>query len=172
MKRKSPEKQCFFSQSKQDRVTIFSGVNDITQFGIIDKYNGVSYLPHWSTDACNHLNGTDGSIFPPHITKNTTLHLYDKDLCRLLPLSFEKEVTTRNNVPGYRFTPTEKVFASVESNPDNVCFCPHGPPCAPHGMFNVSACQYGKYYHAHSIVFHFLRISRSIIDRTHTHTLS
>ncbi|XP_055318863.1 scavenger receptor class B member 1 isoform X1 [Sitodiplosis mosellana] len=130
------------NSTSPDRVTIFSGVNDIKQFGIIDKYNGVSYLPHWSTPACNHLNGTDGSIFPPHITKNTTLHLYDKDLCRLMPLSFEKEVTTRNNVPGYRFTPSEKVFASVEKNPDNVCFCPHGPPCAPHGMFNVSACQY------------------------------
>lgn len=119
-------------------------MNDVTKFGIIDKYNGVEYLPHWTTPACNHLNGTDGSIFPPHISKNTTLHIYDKDLCRLLPLSFEKEVTTRNNVPGYRFTPSERVFASVENNPDNMCFCPNGPPCAPHGMFNVSACQYGK----------------------------
>lgn len=128
----------------QDRVTIFSGVDDIRKFGIIDKYNGKEYLPHWTTPECNHLNGTDGSIFPPHITKNRTLHVYDKDLCRLLPLSFEKEVSTKNGVPGYRFSPSEKVFASVETNPDNMCFCPAGPPCAPHGMFNVSACQYGE----------------------------
>lgn len=119
-------------------------MKDIKKFGIIDKYNGNSHLPHWTTPECNHLNGTDGSIFPPHITKNTTLNLYDKDLCRLLPLSFEKEVITKDGVPGYRFTPDEKVFASVESNPDNMCFCPAGPPCAPHGMFNVSLCQYGK----------------------------
>lgn len=104
-------------------------------------------MPHWTTPACNHLNGTDGSIFPPHITKNTTLNVYDKDLCRLLPLTFEKEVVTKDGVPGYRFTPSEKVFASVENNPDNVCFCPAGPPCAPHGMFNVSSCQYGKHRH-------------------------
>lgn len=80
------------------------------------------------------------------MNKNTTLFVYDKDLCRLLPLSFEKEVNTKNDVPGFRFTPDENVFASVENNPDNDCFCPGGPPCAPHGFFNVSLCQYGKLY--------------------------
>lgn len=131
----------------QDRVTVFTGVNDITKFGIIDKFNGNSQLAHWTKPECNRLNGSDGSIFPPHIAKTDMIHVYDKDLCRLLPLSFEKEVSTNNNVLGYRFTPDEKVFASVENNPDNVCFCPAGPPCAPHGMFNVSLCQFGKSYH-------------------------
>lgn len=128
----------------QDRVTVFSGVEDITKFGIIDKYNGRSYLPHWLSDECNRLNGTDGSIFPPHITKNTTLYVYEKDLCRLLPLEFETEVETRHGIPGYRFTPNTRVFESVDRNPDNMCFCPAGPPCAPNGLFNVSLCQYGK----------------------------
>lgn len=58
--------------------------------------------------------------------------------------SFEKEINGSNNVPGYRFTPPENVFASVEENPDNECFCPHGPPCTPSGFFNVSLCQYGN----------------------------
>lgn len=128
----------------QDRITIFTGVNDITKYGIIDKFNGRSHLPHWLSDECNRLNGTDGSIFPPHITQNTTLYVYDKDLCRLLPLVFEKEVETRHGVPGYRFTPDVNIFASVERHPENMCFCPAGPPCAPNGLFNVSLCQYGK----------------------------
>uniref|UniRef100_A0A1B0CTE9 Scavenger receptor class B member 1 n=2 Tax=Lutzomyia longipalpis TaxID=7200 RepID=A0A1B0CTE9_LUTLO len=130
------------NSTSRDRVTMWSGVDDITKYGIIDKYNGYSHLPHWSEERCNRLNGSDGSIFPPHISKNTTLYVYEKDLCRLMPLSFEKEVDTRNHVPGYRFTPSEDVFASVEKNPDNKCFCPAGPPCAPHGFFNVSACQF------------------------------
>lgn len=49
-----------------------------------------------------------------------------------------------NNITGYRFTPDESVFASVEKNPDNMCFCPSGPPCAPNGLFNVSLCQFGN----------------------------
>ncbi|KAL7023729.1 hypothetical protein ACKWTF_012754 [Chironomus riparius] len=125
-----------------DRVTVFTGVDDITQYGVIDKYNGRSHMTNWAKEECNRLNGSDGSIFPPHITHNTTLYVYDKDLCRLLPLSFDKEVTGRGGIPGYRFTPSPDVFASVDKNPDNLCFCPSGPPCAPHGLFNVSLCQY------------------------------
>lgn len=56
---------------------------------------------------------------------------------------FEKEVERSGGVPGYRFTPPPDVFADRERNPENDCFCPAGPPCAPHGLFNVSLCQYG-----------------------------
>jgi scavenger receptor class B protein 1 len=130
------------NSTHNERVTVWTGTTDITKFGIIERYNGKTHLSHWKTEECNRLNGSDGSIFPPHITKDTILKVFEKDLCRLLPLSFEKEVITRNNITGYRFTPDEMVFASVDKNPDNMCFCPAGPPCAPHGLFNVSLCQY------------------------------
>lgn len=80
------------NSTSEDIVTVFNGANDISLNNVIDKYNGRTHLPHYLDERCNRLNGTDGSIFPPHITKNTTLNLYDKDLCRLLPLTFEKEV--------------------------------------------------------------------------------
>ncbi|XP_055385357.1 scavenger receptor class B member 1-like isoform X2 [Condylostylus longicornis] len=129
--------------TSKDRVTIFSGTQDITKYGLIDRFNGKTHLPHWLTEECNRLNGSDGSIFPPHMTTDTKLHVYDKDLCRLLPLVFEKEIITKNGVKGYRFTPPENVFDDVESNMENSCFCPAGPPsCAPKGLFNVSLCQY------------------------------
>lgn len=123
-------------------VTIFTGASDITRYGLIDRFDGKRALPHYKTEECNRINGSDGSIFPPHITKNTTLYVYDKDLCRLLPLKFLKEVETKGGVHGYRFTPPENVFAEPAVNPENDCFCPSGPPCAPHGLFNVSFCQY------------------------------
>lgn len=69
-----------------DNVTVFTGAEDITKFGLINRFNGKSQLPHWKTDFCNRIDGSDGSIFPPHMNHNTTLYLYDKDLCRLLPL--------------------------------------------------------------------------------------
>lgn len=81
------------NSTQPERVTVFSGVDDITKYNVIDQFNGRSHLPHWTEERCNRLNGTDGSIFPPHITKNTTLYVFEKDLCRLLPLSFEKEVS-------------------------------------------------------------------------------
>ncbi|XP_076255610.1 epithelial membrane protein isoform X1 [Rhynchophorus ferrugineus] len=126
----------------KDTITMFTGADNITMHGLIDTFNGMHKLPHYTEDRCNDITASDGSIFPPHMTKNTTIHIFDKDLCRKLPLVFEKEVVGSNDVPAYRFTPPKNVFASVEENPDNMCFCPQGPPCAPSGFFNVSLCQY------------------------------
>ncbi|KAF4519649.1 hypothetical protein B566_EDAN004986 [Ephemera danica] len=86
--------------------TVFTGRDDITKYGLIDRFNGRSHLPHWTSEACN------------------------------------KEVITNGGVPGYRFSPPLNVFGDLEHNPDNACYCPQGPPCAPNGLFNVSACQY------------------------------
>ncbi|XP_063219988.1 lysosome membrane protein 2 [Bacillus rossius redtenbacheri] len=128
--------------TSKDRLSVFTGAGDITRYGLIDTFNGNSQLPHWKSDQCNRIDGSDGSIFPPHITENTTLYVFEKDLCRKLPLRFQKEVDTAGGVKGYRFSPPKDVFAEVAKNPDNECFCPSGPPCAPDGFFNVSLCQY------------------------------
>jgi hypothetical protein len=74
-------------------------------------------------------------------------------MCRLLPLHFEKEVVTNGDVLGYRFSPPTNVFADIEHNPENECFCPNGPPCAPNGLFNVSACQYGEFLYINKYNF-------------------
>ena len=38
------------------------------------------------------------------------------------------------------------MFENPALTPENDCFCPHGPPCNPNGLLNVSLCQYGKSY--------------------------
>lgn len=72
-----------------------------------------------------------------------------------------------NDVPGYRFSPPSNVFSSVEENPENECFCPHGPPCTPSGFFNVSLCQYGeknRFYIAYSHSQKFLKFFSIVSD--------
>uniref|UniRef100_A0A0C9R2F4 Scavenger receptor class B member 1 n=1 Tax=Fopius arisanus TaxID=64838 RepID=A0A0C9R2F4_9HYME len=125
-----------------DTYTIFTGATDITKYGLVDRFNGKNSIGHWTTPECDTLLGGDGSIFPPHITKQTLLKIFDKDLCRTLPLVFKEEVMTNGGVPGYRFTPPKDVFTSPDKKPSQSCFCPGGPPCAPEGTFNVSLCQY------------------------------
>ncbi|XP_012263939.2 scavenger receptor class B member 1 [Athalia rosae] len=125
-----------------DLYTVWTGQNDITKYGMIEKWNGKKGLGHWSTPHCDSIFASDGSIFPPHITKHTVLKVFDKDLCRALPLVFKQEVTTAGGVPGFRFVPPADVFASPDRVPSQQCFCPSGPPCAPEGTFNASLCQY------------------------------
>ncbi|KAG6796146.1 scavenger receptor class B member 1 [Apis mellifera caucasica] len=125
-----------------DLFTIYTGQEDIGKYGILDNYNGKRNLGHWTTSECDSIAGTDGSIFPPRITKDTVLKIFDKDLCRALPLVFKEEVITPGRIPGYRFVPAKDAFASPSRLESQQCFCPAGPPCAPEGTFNVSLCQY------------------------------
>ena len=71
-----------------DAYTVFTGQSDVTKYGMMDKWNGKNALGHW-TSPCDGIMGGDGSIFPPHITKDTVLKVFDKDLCRALPLVFK-----------------------------------------------------------------------------------
>ncbi|RZC39538.1 CD36 domain containing protein, partial [Asbolus verrucosus] len=124
--------------TSKDTVTLFTGATDIGRYGLIDKFNGQSNLSYYTSEKCNSLMGSDGSIFPPHLTKNSTIHVYDKDLCRILPLVYEKNVMGSDDIPAYRFSPPLDVFEDVDKKPENLCFCPHGPPCAPSGFFNMT----------------------------------
>ena len=63
-------------------------------------------LNFWKNDTgsmCNALRGTDGSTFHPDIKRDETLYIFNRDLCRSLPLVYQKDVIDGNNIPGYRF---------------------------------------------------------------------
>ena len=60
-------------------------------FGLVDKLNGMDRLPYWSEPPCNYIRASEGSFFPPrYFTKQDLIHLYDKDICRILPLTYRK----------------------------------------------------------------------------------
>ncbi len=49
----------------------------------------------------SNLRGTDGSIYHPGVKKNETLYVFNRDLCRSLPLVFQEEIEMKG-IPGYR----------------------------------------------------------------------
>lgn len=75
--------------TSKDNLTIFTGAKDISMYGLLDKWNGKTELGHWTEPSCDNVLGSDGSIFPPQITKESVLKIFDKDLCRTLPLIYK-----------------------------------------------------------------------------------
>lgn len=64
------------------------------KFGLLDKLNGKDSLPYWPERPCSDINASEGSFFPPRdITKSDIVHIYDKDLCRILPLQYRRSTT-------------------------------------------------------------------------------
>ena len=122
---------------------INTGQSDYRKIGVIERYDGSKLLPFWNTRQCNMINGSDGTVYPPGADENSTMYLFARDICRSMPLQFEKEVL-HSGVRTLRFTPPLNVFDSVDTYPENMCYCVGGPPCAPKGLFNISICQYGE----------------------------
>ncbi|KAM7356549.1 scavenger receptor class B member debris buster isoform 1-T2 [Cochliomyia hominivorax] len=122
--------------------TIKTGHNGMEEFGYIDRLNGLDHLPHWQQPPCTSITGSEGSFFPPRdITKADTLYVYDKDLCRVIPLQYEKGVT-KDGINADLYKLPENSYGDAEHNPENKCFNTRDYD-AIKGLQNISPCQYG-----------------------------
>ncbi|XP_072387578.1 lysosome membrane protein 2 [Diabrotica undecimpunctata] len=121
---------------------IYTGTTGMHEFGIIDKLNGKNSLTYWEDAPCNDLRSSEGSFFPPrYYTNEDIVYLYDKDICRTLPLKYRKAVSKHGITAGL-YTPPENIFESVDKNSDNKCYCPGNEFCPPKGLQNISPCQF------------------------------
>ncbi|CAG9794598.1 unnamed protein product [Diatraea saccharalis] len=121
--------------------TIYTGQESLDRFGYIDKINGLDHLPHWRDRPCNDIRASEGSFFPPRaVTKSDLVYVYDKDLCRILPLQYRKDIY-KDGIQTGLYTPPSSTLENADLNPDNKCYC-DGEKCPPRGLQNISPCQY------------------------------
>ncbi|XP_076578400.1 platelet glycoprotein 4 [Chaetodon auriga] len=102
--------------------TIFTGKDDISKVGMIDKYQGEGSLNFWGDKYCDTINGTDASSFAPFVDKTKPLYFFSSDICR----SVSADYTGSHDLLGievYRFGLSPKTLAAAVINPDNYCFC-------------------------------------------------
>ncbi|XP_050685744.1 scavenger receptor class B member 1 [Leptidea sinapis] len=121
-------------------LTINAG-QDMSSFGYLDKVNGLDHLTHWKDRPCNNIRASEGSFFPPRaVTKEDIVYIYDKDLCRVLPMKYRKDVRKHGILAGL-YTPPESTFEAADINPENRCYC-ENEKCPLRGLQNISPCQY------------------------------
>lgn len=127
-------------------VTVETGAKDMDRLGLITRVGGRERLDAWGDTNCSRMDGSDGTMFPPKLVQNRSrLHIFNKDMCRRLPIEFRDEVEIRGDIPAYRYQPPANVFDTPAQNPDNECFCPEerGEKCLPGGVFSVAPCTFG-----------------------------
>ncbi|XP_035719198.1 scavenger receptor class B member 1-like [Vespa mandarinia] len=124
--------------------TIYTGHTDMKVFGLINRLNGLDHLPYWPEAPCNSIIASEGSFFPPRDkTGSDIVHIWDKDLCRVLPLQYRGPVKN-SSIKADLYTPPEMVFGLPDdNNPENKCFCSDDfSTCPKKGLQNISPCQY------------------------------
>ncbi|XP_075058842.1 lysosome membrane protein 2 [Mixophyes fleayi] len=119
-----------------------TGSENYMDFTKIVKWSEKRNLTWWTSNACNMINGTDGTTFHPLINKDDIIYMFSSDLCRSLYAVYETSKSVKN-IAVFRFVPPAKVFANVTVNPDNAGFCVPQGNCLPSGLLNVSRCKEG-----------------------------
>ena len=95
--------------------TYIAGEENLMSTGRVTKWNEKGRkLPmngFWHqtnvNDTCNTFSkATDGSVFHPEIQKNEILQIFNRDLCRSLPLQYKDTVNDvivgRNDIEAFR----------------------------------------------------------------------
>ncbi|XP_015256852.1 PREDICTED: scavenger receptor class B member 1 [Cyprinodon variegatus] len=128
-----------FNNSNTGLFTIHTGRDDITKVHKVDSWNGLTELKYWKTPQCNMINGTAGQLWPPFMTKESTLNFYSPDACRSLELVYQRSGEMQG-IPLYRFVAPNTMFANGTDYPPNEGFC----PCRQSGLLNVSSCRHNS----------------------------
>lgn len=133
------------------------------KFGYLDRLNGLDRLPYWREKPCINISASEGSFFPPReISKSDMVYVYDKDLCRIIPLKYVEPVVKDgmwSSILGpsqWSFDCRLELFEGIDadlytlprdvyggSNKDNECYNEDNYR-AEDGLQNISPCQYGK----------------------------
>ncbi|CAJ1054699.1 platelet glycoprotein 4 [Xyrichtys novacula] len=125
---------------------VFTGKDDISKVGIIDRWDDKENLTFWDDVYCNMINGTDASSFPPFVDKKKPLYFFSSDICRSVSAGFEESKDLKG-IEVYRFTLQPNTLAAPSVNPDNKCFCKDPKTtknCTIAGVLDISTCQEGR----------------------------
>ncbi|XP_037930275.1 scavenger receptor class B member 1-like, partial [Teleopsis dalmanni] len=141
--------------------SIKTGHADMNEFGYIDRLNGIDHLPYWNQKPCTSISASEGSFFPPRErTKADMVYLYDKDLCRVIPLKYQ-EAVEKDGIDADLFNLAEDSYGDSQNNPDNECF--DTKDYAPvKGLQNISPCQFGAPVYISNP--HFYAADTSLLD--------
>ena len=104
------------NNTEEKEFKINTGKQSILDLGSIVKYDNKTHLSTWYDDeeagekTCNRIHGTDGSLFPPHVKEDQVFHIFNKDICRSLPIEY-KETVQHFGMDTLRFVPHRYTFA-------------------------------------------------------------
>lgn len=104
--------------------TIFSGTGDVRKVGQVYAIGNQTKTNIWKSDKCNQVSGSDGVINGPWLVQNKQdISVYLTNICRALPLVFDREAEVMNGIRTYRYQAPPGTFSSPEFYPENKHYC-------------------------------------------------
>nr|AYO99755.1 scavenger receptor class B member 1 [Apostichopus japonicus] len=122
--------------------TVYDGTEDQSMLNTFDRFNGRTELDWWFSPEANMLNGTDGTMYHPYISRDEKLELFHPDVCRSLPYLYEKDMNFKG-VPLFKFVLANYTYANGTVHPPNEGFY-REDMWAPSGLLRQDPCRFGQ----------------------------
>lgn len=108
---------------------VHTGKGDATKVLEIQKLDDSHNLHVWlnssnegETSACNQINGTDASSYPPFRQRGDSMYIFSADICRSVQLFYQSDIQYQG-IPGFRYSIGENFINDIGPEHDNECFC-------------------------------------------------
>ena len=109
--------------SDEGEWTVQTGIHDYSLTSKIHSWNNKTAFGCWNKEgSCNQMEGTEGSIFPPPISKSSVLKIFTPDLNRSVSAIFKQEIVS-HDLQKYRFFIPKASFDAPLTSDSNKCYC-------------------------------------------------
>ncbi|XP_050507504.1 sensory neuron membrane protein 1-like [Diabrotica virgifera virgifera] len=122
--------------TEQKRIKAIRGTKNHHDVGRIVEYDGSPAMSAWPTEECNKIMGTDGTVFPPMMTKEEGLVSFAPDLCRSLKAFWVKK-TKYDGIPVNEYTAS---LGDSSKNEAEKCYCYTPDTCLKKGLMDLYKC--------------------------------
>lgn len=116
-----------------------TGEKDIKNIGALRNWNFADTNGAFEGD-CGKIGGSGGEFYPPKQKRGDSISLFTPDMCRHIPLDYEKDVEV-HGITGFKFSGGPRSVDNGEKYPANACFSPG--QVVPSGTLNISSCRFG-----------------------------
>lgn len=137
-----------------------SGRNNVQDIGRILSWEGKTSMNNWKgrpEDGCNQINGTDGTMFSPFLTREKKVQVFNPQVCRSLTFEYLQD-SEMAGISTYQFQLAPSFFDPPSKHPENWCFCPalknETGSCTRTGLLDIRSCVGGnEHYYFPALIF-------------------
>jgi len=116
-----------------------TGAQNIGNIGVL-KYWNFEDTNNAFDGECGKITGSAGEFYPPKQKRGGSISFFTPDMCRTVPLDYEKDVEI-HGVKGFKYRGGPRSVDNGKLYPETACFSPG--ELVPAGTLNISSCRFG-----------------------------
>ncbi|XP_072748118.1 sensory neuron membrane protein 1-like isoform X2 [Anoplolepis gracilipes] len=120
-----------------DRIRVFRGIKNYMDVGRVLSIGNETKMSVWPDNPCNDFRGTDGTIFPPFLTKDRKVWAVFPDICRSIAAYYVEP----GMVQGFKTLHYTGDLGDPATDEDVKCLCLESEGCMPKNIYNAGPCK-------------------------------